>query len=304
MIIRDQSDVTTAVLAEMHRTPDARTREVLAALVHHLHAFVRETRLTELEFQDAIRLINGIGQATTSSHNEAMLMAGALGVSNLVCLLNNGEYGTRETQANNLGPFWRDDAPQIADGDSILRSATPGESLWVTGWVHDSTGVAVADARVDVWQSTPAGLYENQDPTQAEMNLRGSLMTQADGSFRFRSVLPGAYPVPITGPTGVLLAAQSRHNWRPAHLHFLIHKPGFKTIASQVYRNDDQYLETDSQFGVTTALIGNFVRHQGAPAPAAEISGDWYSLDHRFMLERGDARLPKAPISSKVTQPK
>src|SRR3954463_7518122 len=112
MIIEKQEDVTQAVLREMYRTPDARTKEILASLVSHLHAFVRETRLSEKEFQDAIGHINAIGKQTTPSHNEAMLMAGALGISNLICLLNNGAKGTRATQANNLGPFYRSGAPR------------------------------------------------------------------------------------------------------------------------------------------------------------------------------------------------
>jgi catechol 1,2-dioxygenase len=157
------------------------------------------------------------------------------------------------------------------------------------GRVTDTVGRPVAGADVHVWQSSPAGLYENQDPAQAEMNLRGIFTTQTDGSFSFRSVKPAGYPVPIEGPTGALLAAQKRHNMRPAHLHFLIHKPGYKTIASQVYDPEDPHLETDSQFGVTRALIGSFVR-----------SGEGYELGFTFVLEPGEARLPKAPITQKV----
>src|SRR5262245_15067434 len=100
MIIETQQDVTSAVIGEMFRTPDPRTKEVLGCLVKHLHAFIRETKLTEKEFQEAIGYVNAIGQKTTPSHNEAMLLAGSLGVSNLVCLLNNGAKGTRPTQAN------------------------------------------------------------------------------------------------------------------------------------------------------------------------------------------------------------
>jgi len=300
MIIENQDDVTAAVLQEMHRTPDARTREILSALVRHLHGFIREVRLTEREFQEAIGLINAIGQRTTPSHNEAMLMSGALGVSNLVCLLNNGANGTRPTQANNLGPFWRADSPHCEDGDSLLRSPTPGEALFFKGWVRDGEGRAIASAQVDVWHSSPVGLYENQDPTQAEMNLRGKFTTQADGSFSFRTVKPAGYPVPIDGPTGALLRAQKRHNFRPAHLHFLVYKPGYKTIASQVYTNDDPYLETDSQFGVTRALIGSYVKHVSEPAPAPDVRGPWYSLEHTFVLERGESWLPKPPITKKA----
>ena len=290
MIIETQDDVTRAVLEEMHRTPDARTKEILAALVTHLHAFVREVRLTEAEFQAAIRLVNAIGQKTTASHNEAMLLAGALGVSNLVCLMNNGALGTRPTPANNLGPFYRAGAPRCADGDSLLRSPTPGAPLWFRGVVRDEKANPVAGAEVDVWHSSTVGLYENQDPSQADMNLRGRFVTGADGSFSFRSVKPAGYPVPTDGPTGELLRAQLRHNMRPAHLHFLIYKPGFKTIASQVYDPEDPHLGTDSQFGVTRALIGRYAKRADGS----------YALEFEFVLEPGEARMPQAPITGKA----
>jgi catechol 1,2-dioxygenase len=270
----------------MERTPDPRTKEILASLVGHLHAFVREVRLTEREFQQAIALVNAIGQKTSPSHNEAMLMAGALGVSNLVCLINN----RHPTQANNLGPFFRDGAPPCEDGASLLRSPTPGQALFFQGYVKDEKGNPVAGAEVDVWHSSTVGLYENQDPTQADMNLRGRFVTKADGGFSFRSMKPAGYPVPTDGPAGALLAAQGRHNMRPAHLHFLVYKPGFKTMASQVYDPEDPHLETDSQFGVTRALIGNYLKRADGT----------YSLEFTFVVQPGEARRPMAPITGKA----
>ena len=287
MIIRSEQDVTSAVLGEMHRTPNERTKQILASLVNHLHAFVRDVRLTEKEFQEAIGYVNAIGQRTTPSHNEAMLLAGALGVSNLICLINNAQ----PTQANNLGPFYRAGAPKCEDGASLLRSPTPGPRLAFKGFVKDRSGKPVPGAEVDVWHSSTVGLYENQDPTQAEMNLRGKFTTRADGSFSFTTVKPAGYPVPTDGPAGALLAAQKRHNMRPAHLHFLVYKPGFKTIASQVYDPQDPHLQTDSQFGVTQALIGDYQKQPDGS----------YRLEFTFVIEPGDARLPKAPISAKAT---
>ena len=101
---------------------------------------------------------------------------------------------------------------------------------------------------------------------------------------------------------GELIKAQGRHNMRPAHIHFMIHKPGFKTQFSQVYSSDDPNLETDVQFGVTRALVGQYVLHDsaGERAPDPALQGKWYSLDQHFVIEPGEARLPKPPITAKA----
>jgi catechol 1,2-dioxygenase len=287
------------VLEAFSRTADPRLREILVALVRHLHGFVREVRLTEREFQEATRIIAALGQRTTDSHNEVVLMAGSLGVSPLVCLLNNGDNGQTETLASMLGPFWRDDQPLSASGATLVRSTTPGPGLVVDVLVEDGRGQPVEGAEVDVWHSSPEGLYENQDPTQAEMNLRGRFSTDAGGRFRFKSVKPAGYPIPIDGPVGELVKATGRHNYRPAHLHFMIYKPGFKTLISQIYAPDDEHIDSDVQFGVTRALIGNFVVHD-KPAPELGFAAPWYSLEQRFVVEPGEARRPRAPIRSKA----
>jgi catechol 1,2-dioxygenase len=301
MIIGKQEDVTTAVLAELERADDPRFREIMGIAVRHLHAFVREARLTEAEFQRACGVIARLGQMTTESHNEVVLIAGSLGVSQLVCLLNNGDGGRTETTANLLGPFWRADSPRMANGASIVRSPTPGDPIFVRVRVRDGAGRPVAGADVDVWHTSGEGLYENQDPAQADMNLRGRFLTDADGAVAFRSVKPAGYPIPPDGPAGDLLRAQGRHNLRPAHIHFMIVKPGYKTQYSQVYSADDPHLETDAQFGVTAALIGNYVRHESGPAPAPDVTGTWYSLEHEFVIEPGESKLPRAPITGKAS---
>jgi catechol 1,2-dioxygenase len=301
MIIENQAQVTDAVIEAVNRVEDPRLREVLVSLVKHLHGFIRDVHLTEREFQEATRLIVALGQKSTPSHNEAVLMAGSLGVSALVCLLNNGNNGQTETQANMLGPFWRDDQPMSKSGDSLVRSPTPGPGLVVHATIVDGTGRPVSGAEVDVWHSSPEGLYENQDPTQAEMNLRGRFVTDANGGFHFTSVKPAGYPIPIDGPVGDLVRATRRHNFRPAHLHFMIYKAGFKTMVSQVYSPDDPNIDSDVQFGVTRALIGNYVRHD-EPSSEWSFAAPWYSLEQKFVLEAGEARRPLAPIRSKAVQ--
>jgi catechol 1,2-dioxygenase len=300
MIIRNQDDVTAAVLAELGRADDPRFREIMSAAVRHLHGFAREVRLTEPEFQQACAIIARLGQLTTPSHNEVVLAAGSLGLSSLVCLLNNGDNGQTETTANLLGPFWRLDAPRMANGDSIVRSPTKGLPLFVKAWVRDRTGRAVAGADVDVWHTSAEGFYENQDPGQADMNLRGMFVTDAEGKVEFRTVKPVGYPIPLSGPVGALLRAQGRHNMRPAHIHFMIVKPGYKTQFSQVYSSDDPNLDTDVQFAVTQTLVGQYVLHDGEPAPAADVAGPWYSLEYHFTIEPGESKLPRAPITGKA----
>jgi catechol 1,2-dioxygenase len=302
MIIKNQKDVTTAVLAELERAPNERFREIMAAAVRHLHEFVREARITEEELHQMCAYVAAAGQRTNASHNEVVLACGSLGVSALVCLLNNGNKGQTETTANLLGPFWRLESPRTPNGGSIVRSPTPGPVLFVNAWVNDMKGKPVADAEVDVWQSSTEGLYENQDPGQAEMNLRGKFITDMDGHFAFRSIKPAGYPIPVDGPVGALVRAQGRHNMRPAHLHFLIYKPGYKTHVSQVYFNDDPNLETDVQFGVTEALVGNYIRHGSGTPPAPDVTAPWYTLDYTFVVEPGEAKLPRPPVSSKATE--
>ena len=299
MIVQNQLQLTDAVIDEMRRTESPRTKEILEAMVRHLHAFAREVRLTEPEFDAALRYVAELGQLTTASHNEVRLMAGSLGLSTLVCLMNNGDNGQTETSANLLGPFWRENSPVTPNGGSIVRSDTEGTPLFFTGKVVDKAGRPVAKAEVDVWHASTVGLYENQDPDQAEMNLRGKFFTDDNGRFAFRSVKPAGYPVPMGGPVGKLLIVQKRHPFRPAHLHCLIHKAGFKTIASQLYSSDDPMLESDAQFGVTPTLIAHYVEHTG-PAPDADVTGPWFSLEHTFMLEPGVEWLPTPPVSGKA----
>jgi len=285
-IVTSPASVLPLTLRAMERTPDERLRFLMASLTTHLHAFVQETKLTEAEFERALEFIVAIGQASGDKKNEVVLLADVLGVSTLVALQNNQDP-QGESPSALLGPFWRANAPLCEPGDDIARSGTPGVPLEVTGTVRDAQGQAVEGATVDVWQASPVGLYENQDPNQEDMNLRGQFKTDAQGRFHFRSVRPAGYPVPTDGPCGDLLRAQQRHPNRPAHLHFMVSKPGHKVLISQVYADDDENLESDPTLGVTRRLIGRY-----EPAP----DGKTATLDYDFTLEPGEMKFPRPPI--------
>ena len=296
MILKDQNDVTRDALAVMESTPDPRLREIMMSLVRHLHAFVRETRLTEEEFREGTAILNQIGKLASDSHNEMVLMAGSLGVSSLVCLLNNGNNGTTETTQNLLGPFWRMHSPRTENGASILRSPTPGPDMFVSFVVRDQSGAPIPGVEVDIWHTSPEGLYDNQDAAQADHNMRGKFTTGMDGRIWFRSVRPIGYPIPTDGVVGRLLQAQGRHPYRPAHIHALGFKPGFKTLITQIYADDDPRIHSDAQFGVTAALLGTFVTHTEPHPAERHVTVPWYSLDHVLVMEAGEAKLPKPPI--------
>ena len=294
-IIEDQSSVTDVVIGALQSTANPRLREVIELFIRHMHAFAREARLSDEEFEIGVDFLNHIGQASHDAHNEAILFSDVIGFSTLLCLLNNGKAGATETASALLGPFWRGNQPRTENGGSIVRSPTPGAPLFVNCRIIDPAGKPMASVEVDVWHASPIGLYENQDITQADMNLRGKLFTDTNGRFSFRTVKPAGYPVPTEGPVGAMLRAQGRHPYRPAHLHFLCYKSGYKTLITQLFVDDDERLESDVVFGVTRELIGEFRRGKDTP-PASDVTGEWYRLDHDFVMEPGEAKLPKPPI--------
>lgn len=286
------------VIQAMSHTPDSRLRELMASLTTHLHAFVLETQVTEEEFERAVQFLIDIGQATGEKTNEVILAADLLGVSSLIALLNNpalhlNEHAHTSAEAAShaalLGPFWRANAPICQSGDSIARGDTHGIPLEVRGTVYDEKGQPLPDAVVDVWHASPVGLYENQDDTQAHMNLRGRFKTDANGAYFFRTIRPAGYPVPTNGPCGDLLRAQHRHPNRPAHLHFMVSTPGHKVLITQVFADGDGNLTSDPVFGVTAPLVGNF--------ESSEIDGKHQAkLTHDFYLVEGEMTFPHPPI--------
>jgi len=290
-LIDGEASITPIAIAAMADTGNPRLRQVMASFVQHMHAFIRDVDLTEAEFEQAVRFLVDIGQATNDCHNEVILAADVLGISTLVALRNNPEQ-EGQTAAALLGPFWRANSPVCENGDDIARCDLPGPTMLVSGQVRDVEGKPVAGAKVDVWQASPVGMYENQDEHQPEMNLRGQFTTDAEGRYHFRTVRPAGYPVPTHGPTGVLLRAQNRHCMRPAHVHFMVSQEGFKTLITQVFADDAEHLHSDVVFGVTKRLVGQFKPHQ--PAPGTDEPH--YTLQYDFVLERGVCCFPEPPI--------
>jgi hydroxyquinol 1,2-dioxygenase len=280
----DQHTITDAVLASIAGCPDARLREVITSLVHHLHDFARETKLTEDEWWRGIRFLTDTGHITDDKRQEFILLSDVLGLSMLVTAQNNAKPAGC-TEATVFGPFFVDGAPAVANGADISQGAK-GTPCYVSGRVLDSDGAAVADALLNVWQSDEEGFYDVQQPADAYEHAhraRAQLRADAQGRFHFRSILAHEYPIPHDGPVGAMLEALGRHPWRPAHLHFMIEAPGHERLITHVFRAGGRYLDSDAVFGVRPTLIADWVRHEGDDPERPSV---YYTLDYDFVLNR------------------
>jgi catechol 1,2-dioxygenase len=245
------------VEASFAGTPDPRLRTILAALVRHLHGFVKEVELTEREWEQGIAFLTATGQQCDAVRQEFVLLCDVLGVSMLVETINN-RASAGSTESTVLGPFHMVASPPRELGDSISLTGR-GEPCLVTGRVTGTGGAPVAGASLDVWQADEAGFYDVQQPdTVPATNLRGLFTAAADGTFWFRSVVPRYYPIPTDGPVGALLAATGRHPNRPAHIHFLVNAPGYRPLTTHVFAAHSPYLDSDAVFGVKDSLVREF----------------------------------------------
>ncbi len=280
----DEHTITEAVLHSIANTPDPRLRQVMTSLVTHLHDFVREVRLTEDEWQAGIAFLTATGQKCTDTRQEFILLSDTLGISMLTIALNHAKPAGA-TEATVFGPFHTEDAPHVAQGADIAGGA-PGLPLFVHAVVRGPNGEPVADADVDVWQADEDGLYDVQRPELGHARrARAVLRTDAQGTLRFRSVLPPPYPIPVDGPVGQMLAATGRHPWRPAHVHFMIRAPGYQPLTTHIFRDGDPYLDSDVVFGVRSSLVGDYVEHAPGTAPDGRvIETPFFTLNQIFVL--------------------
>jgi len=283
----DPAELLAAVLRANQGTANPRLRAVMESLVRHLHAFAIDVDLSPPELDVALDFLVRLGQASGPHKNEGILLADILGLATLVQLRGARDALAKgSTEPALVGPFWRAQQPVRPHGASIATSDTPGTPLHVRGQVLTLEGRPIAGARVETWQASPNGLYENQDPQQQDMNLRGVFLTDSEGRFDFRSVRPAGYPVPVDGPCGELLALQRRNIMRPAHLHLMVVAPGYKVLATQFFDAHDPQVHDDVVFGTVGSLLREF-EDDGAGG---------YTLDLALRLVPGETRLPHCPL--------
>jgi len=255
--------------------------------------------------------VNAAGRMSDDKRNEGQLLCDVLGLESLVDEITYklaSDAVDEPTATAILGPFYRHDAPQLPMGSCIVSSlpkevADQGDRTWMHGTVTDfRTGRPIERAVVDVWHTAPNGLYEQQDPDQPEMNLRGRFTTGKDGKYDFYCLRPVPYPIPFDGPAGKVLQALDRHPMRPAHIHFIVGlhlqrrhargetrnpsdastnmptqltAPNYKPIVTQIFDRKSKYINDDAVFAVKDSLIVDFIPFQGDPNAEFELPYDF-----------------------------
>jgi hydroxyquinol 1,2-dioxygenase len=293
MLNLDENTITPEVLSRLEKMNDPRLKRIMTALIAHLHAFAREVELTEEEWLEGIKFLTATGHITSGKRQEFILLSDTLGLSMLVIAQNNRKPA-RCTEATVFGPFHVGDAPSYQLG-ADLGNGAPGEPCFVNARVRGLRGEAVPDARVDVWQADESGLYDVQYTDLDRHQARGVLRSDSQGRVFFRTVLPVAYPVPSDGPVGRMLAATARHPWRPAHIHFMIDAPGYERLVTHVFRDSDEYLHSDTVFGVRSSLIAAYQRHAAGESTPDGVRSEvpFYTLDYEFVLNTQGNQLTK-----------
>ncbi|KAI0200495.1 Intradiol ring-cleavage dioxygenase [Astrocystis sublimbata] len=282
---------TDNVIAATGRNANPRLAQAMPALLRHLHDFAREIDLTVAEWLACVDMINEAGRMSTDKRNETQLICDILGLESLVdeitskLLLRESGKANAPTPSAILGPFYRADAPILANGSSIVSPKTQ-DTPWykeaepllahISGQVVSaSTQKPIRDAVVDVWLAGPNGLYEQQDPTQPDMNLRGRFRTDEEGRYEMYALRPTAYPIPFDGPAGRLLTMLDRHPYRPAHIHFIVTASDHGTLVTQVFDSDDKYTTDDAVFAVKKELLVEFKERKGDDKAKWELTYDF-----------------------------
>jgi hydroxyquinol 1,2-dioxygenase len=280
-----EDDITAEVLRRFQGTPDPRLREIMLSLAKHIHAFVKDVRLSEGEWLKAIEFLTATGQISSDKRQEFILLSDTMGVSMLVDLISNGKP-PGATESTVFGPFYREGGPEMAAGGNVAEGAEGGTPTIVTGRVLDMDGKPIAGAMLDVWQADPEGLYDSQRPELEELAMRGVFHSDAEGRYLLRTTRPVHYEIPSDGPVGVMLAATNRHAWRPAHIHFKVTAKGYKPLTTHLFDDIDEYLDSDAVFGVKDSLIVKFPLHTTRDADAVKcgIEPPFCTANYDFVL--------------------
>ncbi len=299
----NENELTAAVVKSFEQTPNPRAKFLLQELIKSLHDYVRRTDLTFEEWEYAIEFLTRTGQKCSDIRQEFILLSDVLGVSMLVDAVNHRERdGATETTV--LGPFYVGEHKVTPHGTDISASLK-GERMFVQSRVTDLKGKPLAGVPVDVWHADTEGFYDSQKPAYATQGAvsRARFITDGDGRFCFRTILPCSYPVPTDGPVGEMIVQTGRHPMRPAHIHFLVNAAGYEPLITHVFIGGDKYLDSDVVFGVKDELVAKVEERSDPTMPdGTKAAAPWHLMTYEFHLKPGGGVAPK-PLGTKVAEP-
>jgi catechol 1,2-dioxygenase len=230
-------------------TANPRVVEVVQPLIDRVQELIREKNVGYDEWHQAVQFMVDVANCGELPLLMALFEA-------TVDEVANAASASSPTAIE--GPYYVPGAPMLEPPYVMpQRPDEPGEPLVFSGTVKNPQGQPIDGALLDVWQAdaTVPGTYSNIDPGPPEFNLRGKLHTDEQGRFELRTVRPAPYHIPDDGPTGRLLNALGRHSWRPAHLHVKLSADGYQTLTTQLYFQDDEFLDSDVARAVKDDLI-------------------------------------------------
>lgn len=277
----NRDNLTSTVQQSFGRLSDARTKNLLESLVKHLHAFALETQLTHDEWRAGLGFLHEAAAVSSDSRSEFSLASDIFGLSSMVDLISFKE-GT--TPGSVLGPFHTRGSPWMTTPVNLLANNL-GQVVLLRGSVKNERGQPIADATIDFWQNADNGLYWQQDPSQAQDNLRCQFKVDDTGSYELVTVRPKPYTIPTDGPIGKLFQASQRSHWRPAHYHVIVEAEGYRTLVSELFDPQDPYLDNDAVFGVREALVTAF-QPENNPAVIERLglTGPYLAADFNIVL--------------------
>ncbi|CCC06630.1 hypothetical protein SMACR_00655 [Sordaria macrospora] len=278
---RFDPNFTQNVIDGMGPNTTPRNRQVLGAMIRHIHDFAREVELTIDEWMVGVKFINEVGRIYSESgqtRNEAHRLSDILGLESLVDEIAHKivvEEGLEPTSSSILGPFWSPNAPFRENGGTIIQDGVPpnGRVTKMHGVIRDiTTGQPIPNAVFDIWQASANGKYDFQDPqNQTPNNLRGKFKANEKGEYWFYCLHPTAYSLPTDGPSWALLQLMDRHPMRPAHIHIMVTHPEYQGCTTQLYPSDDPWITNDTVFAVKDDLVVTFKPLEGDDKAVLEL---------------------------------
>ena len=298
-----ETELTAAVIKTFEQTPNPRAKFLLQELVKSLHDYVLKTNLTFEEWEYAIDFLTRTGHKCTDIRQEFILLSDVFGVSMLVDAVNHRDRGGA-TETTVLGPFYVGEHKVTPHGTDVSASLE-GERMFVQSRVTDLNGKPLAGVPVDIWHADGDGYYDSQKEAYATEGpvSRARFVTDSDGRFFFRTILPCSYPIPTDGPVGEMILQTGRHPMRPAHVHFLVNAPGYEPLITHVFIDGDKYIDSDVVFGVKDELIAKVEKRSDATMPdGGKAEAPWHLMTYEFRVKPGGGLAPK-PLGTKVAEP-